>query len=114
MVLAVDLESMNPGVQVLEVKNSQSVKIESVKFDPRFENKQRLRMIFTNVVSSTLANLEVTETVQVMNIPLYFLVRSIWLQNIYPLVCIFVHWNMLLNLEQGSMKKTLAHKTDGK
>ena len=81
MVLAVDLESMNPGVQVLEVKNSQSVKIESVKFDPRFENKQRLRMIFTNVVSSTLANLEVTETVQVMNIPLYFLVRSIWLQK---------------------------------
>lgn len=66
LVLAVDLESMNPGVQVLEVKNSQSVRIESVKFDPRFENKQRLRMIFTNVVSSTLANLEVTETVQVM------------------------------------------------
>ena len=67
LLLAVDLESMNPGVQVLEVKNSQSVRIESVKFDPRFENKQRLRMIFTNVVSSTLANLEVTETVQVMS-----------------------------------------------
>ena len=66
VVLAVDLESMNPGVQVLEVKNSQSVRIESVKFDPEFENKQRLRMIFTNVVSSTLANLEVTETLQVM------------------------------------------------
>ena len=53
-------------LEVVEVKNSQSVRIESMKFDPRFENKQRLRMIFTNVVSSTLANLEVTETVQVM------------------------------------------------
>ena len=67
MVLSLDLESVEPGVQTLEIKNSQNVKIESIKFDPKFENKQRLRMMFSNVVSGTLSNLEVTETLQVIN-----------------------------------------------
>ena len=66
MVLSLDLESVEPGVQTLEIKNSQNVKIESIKFDPKFENKQRLRMMFSNVVSGTLSNLEVTETLQVI------------------------------------------------
>ena len=67
MVLSLDLESVEPGVQTLEIKNSQNVKIESIKFDPKFENKQRLRMMFSNVVSGTLSNLEVTATLQVIN-----------------------------------------------
>ena len=94
-----DLESMNPGVQVLEVKNSQSVRIESVKFDPRFENKQRLRMIFTNVVSSTLANLEVTETVQVM---LY--------NNIFS--WIFLHLQHQTEFGARISNKTWVHKKE--
>ena len=59
------MESVNPGVQTLEVKNSQAVKIQSIKFDPKFENQQRLRMMFSNVVSATLENLDVTETFEV-------------------------------------------------
>ena len=67
VVLSLDLESVEPGVQTLEIKNSQNVKIESIKFDPKFENQQRLRMMFSNVVRAVLSNLEVTETLQVIN-----------------------------------------------
>ena len=67
VVLSLNLESVEPGVQTLEIKNSQNVKIESIKFDPKFENQQRLRMMFSNVVRAVLSNLEVTETLQVIN-----------------------------------------------
>ena len=65
IVLHLDLESVNPGVQTLEIKNSQRVKIQSVRFDHQFENQQRLRMLFSNVVAAALENLEVTETFEV-------------------------------------------------
>ena len=65
LVLALDLKSLQPGLQTLEVKNSQAVSIENLNFDPRFENRQTLKMIFSNVLRASLVNLEVTETLQV-------------------------------------------------
>ena len=66
LVLAVNLDSVDPGImKTLEIKNSQQIKITSIRFDSRYENQQRLKMRFSNVVSASLQDLEVTETLEV-------------------------------------------------
>ena len=64
--LAINLDKVDPGVvQTLEIKNVQKIKITSVKFDQRYENQQRLKVKFSNVVKATIQDVEVTETLEV-------------------------------------------------
>ena len=64
--LAINLDKVDPGVvQTLEIKNVQKIKITSVRFDPRYENQQRLKLKFSNVVAATIQDVEVTETLEV-------------------------------------------------
>ena len=64
--LAINLDKVDPGVvQTLEIKNVQKIKITSVRFDQRYENKQRLKVKFSNVVAATIQDVEVTETFEV-------------------------------------------------
>lgn len=66
LVLAINLDKVDPGVvQTLEIKNVQKIKITSVRFDPRYENQQRLKVKFSNVVKATIQDVEVTETLEV-------------------------------------------------
>ena len=66
LVLAINLDKVDPGVvQTLEIKNVQKIKITSVRFDPRYENQQRLKVKFSNVVAATIQDVEVTETLEV-------------------------------------------------
>ena len=101
VVLSLDLESVEPGVQTLEIKNSQNVKIESIKFDPKFENQQRLRMMFSNVVRAVLSNLEVTETLQVINriINLFSGLANFLMQNCLQILKIIfrIFWVLIKN-----------------
>ena len=64
--LAINLDKVDPGVvQTLEIKNVQKIKITSVRFDQRYENQQRLKVKFSNVVKATIQDVEVTETLEV-------------------------------------------------
>jgi len=79
LVLAVNLDSVDPGImKTLEIKNSQQIKITSIRFDSRYENQQRLKMRFSNVVSASLQDLEVTETleVEVKNVKRFSILNS--------------------------------------
>ena len=65
--LAINLDSVDPGVmQTLEIKNVQNIKITSLTFDPRYENQQRLKLKFSNVVKAVIQDVEVTETLEVL------------------------------------------------
>ena len=67
--LAINLDKVDPGVvQTLEIKNVQKIKITSVRFDQRYENQQRLKVKFSNVVKATIQDVEVTETLEVKKI----------------------------------------------
>ena len=68
LVLAINLDSVDPGVmQTMEIKNSQNIRITSIRFDSRYENQQRLKLKFSNVVKASIQDLEVTETLEVFN-----------------------------------------------
>merc|ERR1711953_1091804 len=79
LVLAINLDKVDPGVfQTLEIKNVQKIKITSVRFDPRYENQQRLKVKFSNVVAATIQDVEVTETfeVEVRNVKSFSILNS--------------------------------------
>merc|ERR1711953_624611 len=106
LVLAINLDKVDPGVvQTLEIKNVQKIKITSVRFDPRYENQQRLKVKFSNVVSATIQDVEVTETleVEVKNVKSFSVLNSTFAH--IPQVGIYVETTGQLEIKDNIFMK---------
>ena len=65
LLLHLDCLGVNPTQIQMMVKNIQTIRIESVTFDTKYQGRQRLRMAFSNLGSATLSNLSIREAVEV-------------------------------------------------
>ena len=65
MLLSLDFLGVNPTTIHTTVKNSQDGRIESVRFDQKYKDRQKLKMTFSNVGSATFSNLNIKEALDV-------------------------------------------------
>ena len=65
LLLHLDFHGVNPTPIQTTVKNSQDIRIESVSFDQKYKDRQRLKMAFSNVGSATFSSLSITEALEV-------------------------------------------------
>jgi len=78
MLLSLDFLGVNPTTIHTTVKNSQDVRIESVSFDQKYKDRQKLKMTFSNVGSATFSNLNIKEALdlEVTNVKKFVLFNS--------------------------------------
>ena len=65
LLLHLDCLEVNPTQIQMMVKNIQTIRIESVTFDRKYQGRQRLRMAFSHVGSATISSASIKEAVEV-------------------------------------------------
>jgi hypothetical protein len=78
LLLHLDYLVVNPTQIQMMVKNIQTIRIESVTFDTKYQGRQRLRMAFSNLGSATISSLSIREAVEVHYVVSYKLFIFRW------------------------------------